>query len=119
MDVDWGDDVQPVTPDRQPSARQPKRTEDQLDEPDPEEEKQRNLQRERAALLNLENKFGGKEKFFDVLQCDAKLVDTTDPTDTAALPVPANPDPHWQTSWQQRKRARQGGAQAAGLSARR
>ena len=79
MEVDWGDDVQPETPDRQPGARLPKRTEDQLNEPDPEEEKQRNLQREREALRNLEKKFGYKEKFFDVLQCDARLVDTTDP----------------------------------------
>ena len=122
MDVDWGDEAQPATPGRKSGTRPQKRSEEQLEEPDPAEEKQKNMLREREAQINLAEKFGGQGALFDKVQCDAKLVDTTDPTDTAALPAPADPNPHWQADWlakQQRERARQGDAQAAGTPARR
>merc|ERR1711940_169252 len=51
MDVDWGDEAQPATPDRQSGMRPQKRSEEQLEEPDPAEEKQKNTHREREAQL--------------------------------------------------------------------
>ena len=108
MDVDWGDEAQPATPGRKSGTRPQKRSEEQLEAPDPAEEKQQNMLREREAQINLAEKFGGQGALFDKVQCDAKLVDTTGPTDIAALPSPADPNPNWQTDWlamQQRERA--------------